>query len=339
MKKKIINNIITIVSFAALFFIVKQYGFGNLVNNLKTVGLKIFPITAVWLVVYLLNTFAFKIVCGKEISSKFSFRKMFALIVSSFGLNYITPVVALGGEVYKTGVLMEYTGKAEAASVVANYYSIHVIAHTMFWIMGGVYFLVNMEMTNDYINIIIAVAVFILLMLTLFNGIFRHNMIKRVYSRCCNLIKKPQKLHDKMVSKLDAVAQVNSEMTEFVKTRKNGMLAAITIELAARVFSCVEIMLIVEAIGLNITLGQSMFFLALSSLLLNILFFIPLQMGSREGIFYLIMSTIGISSEVGVYISLVTRIREIFWIFIGLICLPYNKLKPAEKSTVGHEEA
>ena len=338
MKKKILNYAITIVSFAALFFIVKQYGFDELVKNLQMVGMKIIPIIGVWLVVYLLNTWAFRIVCGKSISSKFSFRKMFALIVSSFGLNYITPIVALGGEVYKTGVIMEYTGKAEAASVVANYYSIHVIAHTMFWIMGGVYFVVNMEMTNDYINIIIAVAVFILMMLLLFNGIFRHNMIKRVYAGCCRIIRKPHSLHEKMDSKLDSVAKVNTEMTEFVRTRKNALFASITLELSARLFSCVEIMLILEAVGTSITFGQSMFFLALSSLLLNILFFIPLQMGSREGIFYLIMSTIGISSELGVYISLVTRIREFFWIFIGLICLPYNKVSPKQEEKPGMQE-
>ena len=338
MRKKIFNNVIAIVSFIVLFFIVRQYGFDEIVKNLRSVGVKIFPIIAVWLVVYLLNTVAFRIVCGKDIASRFPFRKMFALIVSSFGLNNITPVVALGGEVYKTGVIMEYTGKTEATSIVANYYSLHVISHTLFWMLGGAYFIVNMQMTNDYIRILITAGVFIALMFVLFNAVFRHNMIKNVYMWLCKVLKRPHSFNAKMCAKQDAVARVNSEMKNFVETRQKEMISAVILEVFARLFSCVEIMLILDAVGMNITFGQSLFFVALSSLLLNILFFIPMQMGSREGIYYLIMATIGIGSDVGVFISLVTRIREFFWIFIGLLFLPYNKLEAKKNKKIAEQE-
>src|SRR3712207_214275 len=57
---------------------------------------------------------------------------------------------------------------------------------------------------------------------------------------------------------------------------------------------------------------------AFSSLLANLLFFLPMQLGGREGGFALAVSGLSLSGAYGVYAALITRVRELFWIVVGL---------------------
>jgi hypothetical protein len=47
----------------------------------------------------------------------------------------------------------------------------------------------------------------------------------------------------------------------------------------------------------------------------------PLELGSREGGLVLVLKAIKISSPLGIYLGLVNRIREFFWIFVGLVLI------------------
>ena len=58
---------------------------------------------------------------------------------------------------------------------------------------------------------------------------------------------------------------------------------------------------------------------SIATLIANIFFFAPMQMGTREGGFVLATTTLALPAGAGVYIGLCTRIRELFWIFVGVI--------------------
>ena len=330
MKNKLINNIILTASIVVFAFILNQYGYQNISENLSKVGLWIFPIAGVWLLVYALNTLAFKLTANNKLNGM-GFFKALSLTVSSYGLNYLTPVVALGGEVYKTNVLKEYTDTETAASIVVNYYSIHVLSHIAFWILGGAIFIFNMELTGEYLNIIFMLGAFVLVMLGLFYLFFEKNALVPIYKNISKWIK-PIKLQSKMQANLSSIEQVSSQITGFYNDKRSKFLLATLFEFIARIVASYEIVFIVNAIGIDMSIQNAIFFSALSSLLLNLLFFVPMQMGSREGIYYMIMASIGISSGVGIYISLTTRIRELIWIMLGLVVLPINKVQVADKA-------
>lgn len=61
--------------------------------------------------------------------------------------------------------------------------------------------------------------------------------------------------------------------------------------------------------------------IAFTSLIANLIGFIPLQMGGREGGFALSVSAFGMTAELGLYISLICRVREIIWATIGLLLM------------------
>ena len=57
---------------------------------------------------------------------------------------------------------------------------------------------------------------------------------------------------------------------------------------------------------------------AFTSLFANLFFFMPMQMGAREGGFALATGGLAMTKAFGVYTSLIVRLREIFWIVVGI---------------------
>ena len=94
--------------------------------------------------------------------------------------------------------------------------------------------------------------------------------------------------------------------------------AALSLEYTARVVSCLEIWLILNVLTTNVSFADCCLIAAFSSLLANLLFFLPMQLGGREGGFALAVGGLSLSGAYGVYAALITRVREMIWIVIGL---------------------
>jgi hypothetical protein len=64
--------------------------------------------------------------------------------------------------------------------------------------------------------------------------------------------------------------------------------------------------------------SYSFLILSFTSLFANLLGFLPLQLGGREGGFAISVSALGMTSALGMFISIICRVRELFWAIIGL---------------------
>ncbi|MBS7396304.1 MAG: UPF0104 family protein, partial [Prevotellamassilia sp.] len=80
-----------------------------------------------------------------------------------------------------------------------------------------------------------------------------------------------------------------------------------------------EYYLILLSLNVSLTYVDAILVLAFSSLIGNLLFFLPMQLGAREGGLSLAVRFLGLSAPgIGVFTGIYTRIRELFWIFIGV---------------------
>ena len=70
----------------------------------------------------------------------------------------------------------------------------------------------------------------------------------------------------------------------------------------------------------GVSFVDALIILGFSSLMGDLLFFLPMQIGAREGSLAVIVPILfaGTSGALGIYVSFFTRIREIFWIVVGV---------------------
>ena len=76
---------------------------------------------------------------------------------------------------------------------------------------------------------------------------------------------------------------------------------------------------IARAIGHPVSFGTAFLIGGFSSLIVNLFFFMPFNVGSKEGGLYVIFAALGLPSRLGVAAAVISRIREIVWIAIGLL--------------------
>ena len=65
--------------------------------------------------------------------------------------------------------------------------------------------------------------------------------------------------------------------------------------------------------------------IAFTTLFANLLFFMPLQLGGREGGFLMSVSKLGMTASAGIFVALLVRLRELVWTGIGLLLIKFGK--------------
>jgi hypothetical protein len=80
-----------------------------------------------------------------------------------------------------------------------------------------------------------------------------------------------------------------------------------------------EVYLILRGVGIDVTLASALFLYLVYSIVINLMFFIPMNLGAREGGLYLGLESLGLTPLLGVYLGIVMRLREFFWILLGLL--------------------
>ena len=85
--------------------------------------------------------------------------------------------------------------------------------------------------------------------------------------------------------------------------------------------------MIMQAIGMEVNLLEAIIVSTGTSLFANILFFSPMQLGTKEGGLILALKSLGMEAANGVYIGLAMRISELFWIIVGVVMIKTYKLQ------------
>lgn len=106
----------------------------------------------------------------------------------------------------------------------------------------------------------------------------------------------------------------------YLHEQPRAFYGSLALEYVGRVFNAFEYFFILQAFGAPVTFCDAVLVLAFSSLMGNLLFFFPMQMGAREGGLALIIQILGYpgGAGVGLFSSFFTRFRELVWIFIGV---------------------
>jgi len=325
MKAKILNyrTLFFLIGLGMLAYLVYKLGFHTIIDNIAKTGWWFFGVIGIWLIIYLLNALAWFFIIGDE-KKGIGFRRILKFTISGFAINYITPFVSLGGEPYKVLELNKHLDKIHSVATVISYNMMHVFSHFFFWLTAVIALFISLELkTANTIFLLVALIVCISV-IYLFYAAYKKGIVKtsiRLFAKIYFARLFVRKVKDKQ----DLLDEVDSHIISLYSNRRNEFYIILFLEYFARIIGCLEFYFILKAISLDISFFEAFLISAGSSLFANLFFFIPMQMGSRESGFYLVFQSMKLTPAIGIYVSLITRIREFFWILIGLILI---KIKP-----------
>ena len=77
--------------------------------------------------------------------------------------------------------------------------------------------------------------------------------------------------------------------------------------------------------GIVITYLHSILIVAFTTLFANLIGFLPMQLGVQEGGFVLSIAALGLSAALGIFVSIICRVREHIWSVIGIFLMRIYK--------------
>lgn len=322
MKKKSLNIGFFLIGLIMLVFLVWDFGFENIASNVAKTGWWLLPITGIWLVIYIMNAAAWFVILGKV--KGVNFKTLLQLTISGFSINYITPVVGLAGEPYKVINIQKSIGIERATSSIILYNMMHILSHFFFWITAII--LITLSSFWDIVltqSTYISMGIVFLVLCLMISVFYAWHKKGVVYSMLRFFGKFPflKKMVENLYRKETTLTNIEDQIIDLYTNRRKSFYQALILEYVARIVGAFEFYFIMQAISVDIDLFSSIYISAASSLIANLFFFIPLQLGTREGSLWLVYDSLKFTPALGVFVSFVTRIREFFWILIGLILL------------------
>jgi uncharacterized protein (TIRG00374 family) len=298
-------------------YLVASFGVGNLIDRIAASRGGILSAFLIWFVIYVLNTAAWRLALGRN-GDGIGAVELFMVTVSGFVVNYITPVVALGGEPYKIGALSGRMGKQKAISAVILYRMVHLIGH-MALLLAGIVLALLLAPPRPAIalGLVVAGAVIALVIFLTLNGT-RYGLFDRL-ARAAGRRRFLGSLARPITKYGDELAEMDRVITDVYRNDRRSFVWSIALEFLSRVLMGVEVFVVLRSLGVDVSLPAALTVYVMYSIVINIMFFIPMNLGAREGGILLGLEGLAADPLTGVSVGIILRIREFAWIAIGLL--------------------
>ena len=358
MKKKY-QNAFFVFGVVVLAVMVTQLDFAQVWQDLRHAGYWFAAVMLLWAALYVLNTAAWyliiKGVCQRSDNDNTALNKettdiqegrhaslqeertaslpkidtrrpvpfawLYKITVSGFALNYATPGGLMGGEPYRIMALTPKIGVERASSSVILYVMTHIFSHFWFWLLSLILLFAIHHVDMALWPLAAATGAFCVLGIMFFVWGYRKGMANRIMAllRFLPLVRRwARPFVERHRQQLDTI---DSQIAALHRQNKLFFVASVLLELACRVASALESYFILLVLMPSPSYPDCVLILAFTSLFANLLFFIPLQLGGREGGFLMSSASLGLPAQAGIFVALIVRLRELAWVGIGLLLI------------------
>ncbi len=332
------KNIFFVFGIIVLGIMVTQLDFAEAWGGICHAGYWFAAVVALWAFLYVLNTLSWWIIIrsqketatpvpdkSKGLRGAMEFFWLYRVTISGFALNYATPGGLMGGEPYRIMSLKRKIGVERASSSVILYVMTHIFSHFWFWLLSILLFVVVRKVTMPTCIMLIVTAVVCLAAIWFFLRGYKRGLAVSAM-RIAGHIPFLKRWAGKFVSSnSERLAEIDKQIASLHNQNRLTFLLAVCLELLCRFFSAFEIMFVLLVIVPDISYWDCVIILAFTSLFANILFFMPLQLGGREGGFLMSATGLGLTASAGVLVALIVRLRELIWTGIGLFLIKFDK--------------
>ena len=340
--KQRLNNLFFFLGIAAIIVMLLTFdvSFIELWDHLCHAGYWLIPIIGVWIFVYALNAFAWKAIIEGNIQGKMpvSFWRLYRLTITGYALNYATPVGGLGGEPYRIMELSKDIDKEHATSSVILYAMMHFFAHFWFWFISIFIYLALVLIGDLPINVTIGttlgiIVIFCLFFFYLFSKGYRNGLVKYVLGVVANIPGLKKWTLRFWARHSEAIENIDKQIAALYGQDPRAFYRSLLLEYFSRVVQSSEVMFMLLLFGidcgggwdgLTLTFLHSILIVAFTTLFANLIGFLPMQLGVQEGGFVLSIAALGLSAALGIFVSIICRVREIIWIAIGMLLMKWK---------------
>jgi lysylphosphatidylglycerol synthase-like protein len=305
-----------LLGLAIVVWLIAHVGLEPLLEHLQRAGWVLPVVVAFWAGAYACNTSAWLALLPRT-SPRPGWLRAYAIAVTSFALNYLTPALGVGGEAYRGVAVAPWLGSRGAIGSVVQYRLLHSLAHMAFvvsalvpalWLLPGT----PMALGVLAFSAVLGVAVGWFLFRRHREGLLEAGLdlvlaipgVKRAARR--------------LEPRRSMLRELDGRITEVYHRDRRRFWWALVLEYLSRYVMALELLAIIWVLGLGFRPGAAMVAAALSSTIANLFFFLPMELGAREGGIYLMFVLLGFGPEHGVFAAVVTRLRELVWMLLGL---------------------
>ena len=317
------QNAFFLFGLAVLAVMVWQLDFRESWRHIREAGYWFVAVVALWAWLYVHNTFTWYIIIhnGWPRKADVGFWWLYKLTVSGFALNYATPGGLMGGEPYRIMSLKPKIGTERASASVILFAMTHIFSHFWFWLLSVVLFIAIQPVSIPIGIILAATTVFCLLGIWFFIAGYRKGLAVRAMTLLGHLPLISRWATRFITSHRAQLDHIDHQIAALHEQNPRTFVMAVLSELSCRIVSALEIYFILRVISPDASYLNSILILAFTSLFANMLFFMPLQLGGREGGFLMSASALSLSTDAGILVALLVRIRELIWTAIGLLLI------------------
>jgi hypothetical protein len=291
-------------------------GFNVIRQNVMATGWWFLAILGAWCVTYILNSCTFGLLLGPD-RHRVGPARILGTIVAGFAMNYVTPLLHMAGEPFRIMVLSEWIERSRAAFATIAFKALNTAATLTHWLIGLAVFVCIAPAPQRAATLALVVLASVLTALVVSIGRAKRGVFATLLDFAS---RRPGlgRLHHRLLAHERSLHEIDVHLGELGKMRQ-VWLGAWMFEALARIATAGEIFFILRALGHEVSIPTALCIDAANSLALNVLFFVPFDLGVREGGLYLILPIFGVPPEVGIYAGLVSRVCEAFWIGVGLL--------------------
>lgn len=340
--KKQVSNIFFVIGVIAVVVMLFTFdvSFVELWRYICDAGWWLVPIIGIWLVIYAMNAIAWGLITNsvKEPDQKVGVWRTLKMTISGYALNYSTPVAGLGGEPYRIMELSKHIGNQRATSSVILYVMTHILAHFLFWLSGIIILAVlaiagEVNLSTVMIVLTSITALVILGGIYLFSRGYRYGLVVKFMRWIGKWPLFGRKVLKLLAKHKQSLNNVDAQIAMLNRQDKRTFYSSLSIEYGSRFAQSLEIMFTLLLFGIDGGGGwsglatiflHSVIILTVVTIMSNLLGFLPMQLGGQEGGFVLAITMLGIPAAFGIFICILTRVREIFWIIVGLVLMKVN---------------
>ena len=301
-----------------LIFIFNQVDFASFLNELNKLRFNFLIVLFIYFLGFTLDSLSWKLCIEALITKKVELKEIFKIRIIGEAFNYL--FFQVGGEPVKAFLLKNKFNikyKSSVGSLILAK-TIILFALIIFCFIGLISIFYTNKFGENFEKASLIGFVLFTSLITLFFVVQRYKLLSKIHTLFKN------KLSNKINNFFKIFKEIENKISVFYKKTKINFFKILFLNIFNWFIGALELYVIFILLDQKITFFEAVAIETLVQLVRAMLFFIPSNLGTQEGVFVLAVNVIKDSTPLGLAVAIIRRLREVAWISIGLI-IGYNQ--------------